>query len=149
MSGSWPIGLKLGWIGAFPTANLWPENRCCSPSTLGSRVLLVQNPPHGELGAVIVFVNLYQISILTSRYCKILWYWGVARGGEVARLMVLRTNHVQCAGFIRASFEPKRSKIRQEMADLWPNYQREVVWLKMLLRVMSGIHKGFIWAKKI
>ena len=34
--------------------------------------------------------------------------------------------HVGCMGSIRASFEPKRSKIGQEMAELWPIYQREV-----------------------
>ena len=34
--------------------------------------------------------------------------------------------HVGCMGFIGASFEPKRSKIGQEMAELWPIYQREV-----------------------
>ena len=35
--------------------------------------------------------------------------------------------HAGCMGFIRASFEPKRSKIRQEIAALWPIYQWEVV----------------------
>ena len=34
--------------------------------------------------------------------------------------------HKGCMGSIRASFEPKRSKIGQEMAELWPIYQREV-----------------------
>ena len=34
--------------------------------------------------------------------------------------------HAGCMGSIRASFEPKRSKIGQEMAELWPIYQREV-----------------------
>ena len=34
--------------------------------------------------------------------------------------------HMGCMGSIRASFEPKRSKIGQEMAELWPIYQREV-----------------------
>ena len=31
-----------------------------------------------------------------------------------------------CMGSIRASFEPERSKIGQEMAELWPIYQWEV-----------------------
>ena len=34
--------------------------------------------------------------------------------------------HVGCMGCISASFEPKRSKIGQEIAELWPIYQREV-----------------------
>ena len=34
--------------------------------------------------------------------------------------------HTGSMGSIRASFEPKRSKIRQETAELWPIYQREV-----------------------
>ena len=34
--------------------------------------------------------------------------------------------HVGCMGSIRASFEPKRSKIGQEMAELRPIYQWEV-----------------------
>ena len=38
--------------------------------------------------------------------------------------------HVGCIGFIRASLEPKRSKIGQETADLWPIYQWEVVRLQ-------------------
>ena len=33
---------------------------------------------------------------------------------------------VGCMGSFRASCEPKRSKIGQEMAELWPIYQREV-----------------------
>ena len=35
-------------------------------------------------------------------------------------------HRVGCLGFIWASFEPKISKIGQEMAELWPIYQREV-----------------------
>ena len=35
--------------------------------------------------------------------------------------------HAGCMGSIRASLEPKRSKIGQEMAKLWPIYQWEVV----------------------
>ena len=35
--------------------------------------------------------------------------------------------HAGCMGSIRASFELKISKIRQEMAELWPIYQWEVV----------------------
>ena len=31
--------------------------------------------------------------------------------------------HVGCRRSIRASFEPKISKIRQEMTELWPIYQ--------------------------
>ena len=34
--------------------------------------------------------------------------------------------HARCIGFIRAFLEPKRSKIGQEIAELWPIYQREV-----------------------
>ena len=34
--------------------------------------------------------------------------------------------HAGCMGSIRASFEPKISQIGQEMAELWPIYQREV-----------------------
>ena len=34
--------------------------------------------------------------------------------------------HAGCMGSIRASLEPKRSEIGQEMAELWPIYQREV-----------------------
>ena len=34
--------------------------------------------------------------------------------------------HAGCMGSIRASFEPKRSKIGQEMAELWPIYKWEV-----------------------
>ena len=34
--------------------------------------------------------------------------------------------HMGCMGSMRASFEPKRSKNRQETTELWPNYQREV-----------------------
>ena len=35
--------------------------------------------------------------------------------------------HAGCMGSIRASLEPKRSKIGQEMAELRPIYQLEVV----------------------
>ena len=34
--------------------------------------------------------------------------------------------HAGWSGFIRASFEPKSSKIGNEMTKLWPIYQREV-----------------------
>ena len=34
--------------------------------------------------------------------------------------------HVGCMVSIRASFEPKRSKIGQQTAELWPIYQLEV-----------------------
>ena len=34
--------------------------------------------------------------------------------------------HAGCMGFIRASFEPKISKIGQETAELWPFYKWEV-----------------------
>ena len=34
--------------------------------------------------------------------------------------------HAGCMGSIRASFEPKRSKIGQETAELWPIYKWEV-----------------------
>ena len=54
-----------------------------------------------------------------------------------------------CMGSRRASFEPKISKIGQEMAELWPIYQREVAWLKWVSYGMYGIHEGFIWTKKI
>ena len=46
------------------------------------------------------------------------------------RLRDLSEYHVGCMGFIRASFEPKRSKIGQEAADLWPIYQWEVARLQ-------------------
>ena len=42
------------------------------------------------------------------------------------RLRDLREYHARCKGSIRASFEPKRFKIRQETVDLWPFYQWEV-----------------------
>ena len=42
------------------------------------------------------------------------------------RLRDSSEDHVGCMGFIRASFEPKRSKNGQETAELWPIYQREV-----------------------
>ena len=42
------------------------------------------------------------------------------------RLCDLSEYHAGCMGFIRASFEPKRSKIGPEMAELWPIYQSEV-----------------------
>ena len=51
------------------------------------------------------------------------------------RLRVSSEYHARCMGSIRASFEPKRSKIRLEMAELWPIYQWEVAWLK---RVSGG-----------
>ena len=34
--------------------------------------------------------------------------------------------HMGSMESVRASFEPKRSKISQETAELWPIYQREV-----------------------
>ena len=34
--------------------------------------------------------------------------------------------HTGCMGSISAVFEPKRSKIGHEMAELWPIYQLEV-----------------------
>ena len=34
--------------------------------------------------------------------------------------------HTGCMGSIRASFEPKRSKIGQETAEFWPIYNWEV-----------------------
>ena len=46
------------------------------------------------------------------------------------RLRVLSEYHAGCMGFIRASFEPKRSKIGQEMAELRPIYQLEVARLQ-------------------
>ena len=42
------------------------------------------------------------------------------------RLRDSSEDHVGCMEFIRASFEPKRSKIKQKMAELWPIYQWEV-----------------------
>ena len=44
----------------------------------------------------------------------------------IGRLRDSSEYHARCMGSIRASFEPKRSKIGQEMAELWPIYQREV-----------------------
>ena len=48
--------------------------------------------------------------------------------------------HVGCKVSIRASFEPKRSKIRQETAELLPFYQWEVALLKRVSCQMNGIH---------
>ena len=42
------------------------------------------------------------------------------------RLHDFSENYAGCMGSIRASFEPKRSKIVPEMAELWPIYQSEV-----------------------
>ena len=42
------------------------------------------------------------------------------------RLCDLSEYHAGYIGSIRASFEPKISKIGQEMAELWQIYQREV-----------------------
>ena len=44
----------------------------------------------------------------------------------IGRLRDSSEYHTGCMGSMRASFEPKISKIRQETTDLWPNYQREV-----------------------
>ena len=51
-----------------------------------------------------------------------------ARNGKITngRLRDSIEYHAECKGSIRASFEPKISKIGQEMAELWPIYQREV-----------------------
>ena len=43
------------------------------------------------------------------------------------RLRDSSKHQVGCMGYVRALFEPKISKIGPEMAELWPNYQREVV----------------------
>ena len=37
-----------------------------------------------------------------------------------------KCNNVSCVGSIRALLDPKRSQIRQEMAELWPNYKWEM-----------------------
>ena len=42
------------------------------------------------------------------------------------RLRDFSEYHAGCMGSIRASFEPERSRIRQETAELWPIYQCEV-----------------------
>ena len=42
------------------------------------------------------------------------------------RLRDLNEYHTGCIGSIRASFEPKTSKIGQKTAQLWPIYQWEV-----------------------
>ena len=44
----------------------------------------------------------------------------------IGRLRDSSEYHTGCMGFIRVSFEPKRFKIRQETAELWPIYQWEV-----------------------
>ena len=44
----------------------------------------------------------------------------------IGRLRDSSEYHKGCLGSIRASFEPKRSKIGQETAQLWPIYQWEV-----------------------
>ena len=46
------------------------------------------------------------------------------------RLHDLSEYHAKCKKSIKASFEPKRSKIRQETAELRPIYQREVARLQ-------------------
>ena len=42
------------------------------------------------------------------------------------RLRDFSEYHARYMGSIRASFEPKRSKLGQEMAELWPIYRWEV-----------------------
>ena len=42
------------------------------------------------------------------------------------RLRDLSEYHAGCMGSIKASFEPIRSKMGQEMAELWQAFQREV-----------------------
>ena len=42
------------------------------------------------------------------------------------RLRDLSEYHAGCMGSIKASFEPIRSKMGQEMAELWQTFQREV-----------------------
>ena len=51
-----------------------------------------------------------------------------ARNGQFTkgRLRDLSEYHAKCKGSIGASFEPKISKIGQEMAELWQNCQQEV-----------------------
>ena len=44
----------------------------------------------------------------------------------IGRLRDSSKYHTRNMGSIRASLEPKRSKIGQETAELWPIYQREV-----------------------
>ena len=44
----------------------------------------------------------------------------------IGRLRDLNEYHTGCIGSIRASFEPKTSKIGQKTAQLWPIYQWEV-----------------------
>ena len=44
----------------------------------------------------------------------------------IGRLRDSSEYHTGCMGSIRASFEPKRSKIGQEMAEFWPIYNWEV-----------------------
>ena len=44
----------------------------------------------------------------------------------IGRLRDSSEYHTGCTGSIRASFEPKRSKIGQETAEFWPFYRWEV-----------------------
>ena len=44
----------------------------------------------------------------------------------IGRLRDLSEYHARCMGSIRASFEPKRSKIGQEMAEILQMYPRKV-----------------------
>ena len=63
---------------------------------------------------------------LTQKYLKSGKKWLSYGQFTKGRLRDSSEYHAGCMGSIRASFEPKRSKIGQETAELWPIYQREV-----------------------
>ena len=63
---------------------------------------------------------------LNPKYLKSVKKWLSNGQFTKGRLRDSSECHMGCMGSMRASFEPKISKIRQETAELWPIYQREV-----------------------
>ena len=63
---------------------------------------------------------------LNQKYLKSGQKWPSYSQFTKGRLRDSSEYQAGCMGSIRASFEPKISKIGQEMAELWPIYQREV-----------------------
>ena len=64
---------------------------------------------------------------LNQKYLKLGQKWPSYDQFTNGRLRDSSEYHAGCMGSIRASFEPKISKIGQETAELWPIYQWEVV----------------------
>ena len=64
---------------------------------------------------------------LNQKYLKSGQKWPSYSQFTNGRLRDSSEHQVGCMGYIRTLFEPKISKIGPEMAELWPNYQREVV----------------------